>query len=214
VRITVFGASGGIGSRVVGRLVAAGHEVTGVVRDAAKSQQLEASGVTVVVGDIRTDDLSEALRGAEGVVWALGARFMVDGAAAALDIDGTAAIATIALADKLGVRRWVQISSMMADRPETGPPPLVPFLQAKQSSDDAARATSMEWTVIRPAGLTDAPGTGAITVATNLDEHRPISRDDVAEVAVACVTSDLGAYRSFDLIADGQPVEAALAALE
>ncbi len=214
MQITVFGATGGVGSQVVDRLVKAGHQVTGVVRDPAKAQEVSALGAQVVVGDIRTDDVSAALEGTEAVVWALGARMMVDGPAAAPAIDGDAAVAAIQLADQFGVRRWVQVSSMMADRPESGPPVLLPFLHAKQASDDAVRATSMDWTVIRPAGLNDEPSTGLITVATNIDIHQPISRTDVADVAVACVTSALGSYKSFDLISGGAPIAEALASLD
>jgi uncharacterized protein YbjT (DUF2867 family) len=213
MQITVFGASGGIGSRVVDRLIASGHDVTGVVRDPAQADGLAAKGAKSVLADIRTDDVTAALTGADAVVWALGARLMVDGPGAATAIDGDAAVATIQLADKIGVRRWVQISSMMADRPESGPPLLLPFLHAKQASDDAARASSMEWTVIRPAGLTDAPGIGEVSIASTIEEHRPISRDDVADVAVACVTSALGAHRSFDLVSGGEAITSALASI-
>ncbi|NEC20294.1 NAD(P)H-binding protein, partial [Streptomyces parvus] len=33
MRITVFGATGGVGQEIVGQALAAGHEVTAVVRD-------------------------------------------------------------------------------------------------------------------------------------------------------------------------------------
>lgn len=39
MRLTVFGATGGVGREVVGQALAAGHEVTAVVRDPARLPQ-------------------------------------------------------------------------------------------------------------------------------------------------------------------------------
>lgn len=52
MRIFVTGATGALGSRVVRRLVASGHNVTGVVRTAAKAEVVAAAGATPVQVDL------------------------------------------------------------------------------------------------------------------------------------------------------------------
>ncbi|MEU8639940.1 SDR family oxidoreductase [Amycolatopsis sp. NPDC048633] len=63
MRVFVTGASGWIGTAVVGELLAAGHEVTGLARSAASAAKLEAKGVQVRRGDL--DDLAGIRAGAE-----------------------------------------------------------------------------------------------------------------------------------------------------
>jgi nucleoside-diphosphate-sugar epimerase len=63
MRVFVTGASGWIGTAVVGELLAAGHEVTGLARSAASAAKLEAKGVEVRRGDL--DDLDGIRAGAE-----------------------------------------------------------------------------------------------------------------------------------------------------
>ncbi|HTQ79792.1 MAG TPA: NAD-dependent epimerase/dehydratase family protein [Thermoanaerobaculia bacterium] len=53
MRILVTGATGYIGSAVVGELAAAGHEVTGLVRDEEKARRLAALGAQGAVGNLR-----------------------------------------------------------------------------------------------------------------------------------------------------------------
>src|SRR5260370_12774141 len=53
MRIFVTGATGYIGSAVVGELTAVGHAVTGLVRDEQKAAALRRLGAQAVVGDIK-----------------------------------------------------------------------------------------------------------------------------------------------------------------
>jgi nucleoside-diphosphate-sugar epimerase len=53
MRVFVAGATGFIGSELVRRLVAAGHEVTGLVRTPERARVLEALGASAIVGDVR-----------------------------------------------------------------------------------------------------------------------------------------------------------------
>jgi nucleoside-diphosphate-sugar epimerase len=63
MRVFVTGASGWIGSATVDELLAAGHEVTGLVRSDASAAALQAKGVHVRRGDL--DDLASIRAGAE-----------------------------------------------------------------------------------------------------------------------------------------------------
>jgi nucleoside-diphosphate-sugar epimerase len=51
MRVLVAGATGAIGSRLVPRLVAAGHEVVGLTRTPGKAAEIERAGAKAAVGD-------------------------------------------------------------------------------------------------------------------------------------------------------------------
>ncbi len=71
MRIFVTGASGHIGSAIVEALVRAGHQVTGLVRDAEKGARLDPRGVSPVIGTL-ADPASyrESASGHDGYVHA------------------------------------------------------------------------------------------------------------------------------------------------
>jgi len=55
------------------------------------------------------------------------------------------------------------------------------YLRAKAEADQAVRASDRDWTIVRPGGLTDEPGTGRVRL--DLDPFRgQVARDDVAAV--------------------------------
>ena len=68
MRITVFGAAGKVGSRVVAEALSRGHEVAAVVRDPARFQEL-ASGANARVGDAGSvEDVAELSAGQDVVI--------------------------------------------------------------------------------------------------------------------------------------------------
>ena len=69
MHVFVTGATGYIGGTIAARLLAAGHQVSGLVRDPAKAGALAARGVTPVAGSLdETSVLAEASRGADAVI--------------------------------------------------------------------------------------------------------------------------------------------------
>lgn len=57
MRIFLTGANGYIGGTVAAKLLAKGHQVSGLVRDQAKAGRLEARGITPVLGNLDDTDL-------------------------------------------------------------------------------------------------------------------------------------------------------------
>jgi hypothetical protein len=60
--------------------------------------------------------------------------------------------------------------------------------------------------VLRPGGLTNAPGTGRVRLAASAPRGQ-ISRDDVAAVIVGILTGAGGIGRTLELVAGDTPIE-------
>ncbi len=69
MKVLLTGATGYIGSSVLSRLLSEGHEVTALVRDAAKARTVEEAGARGLVGDVTDAGLvAEAASVADGVI--------------------------------------------------------------------------------------------------------------------------------------------------
>jgi len=106
MKLTIFGATGGIGRQALEQAIAAGHDVTAVVRDPRKLSGTQARVATADLSDPDPATLNSALSGADAVLSGLGARSKSDVGVA---WRGTAAI-TKAM-QLAGVRRIVVVSA-------------------------------------------------------------------------------------------------------
>jgi len=194
MKLTVFGATGGIGREVVRQALDAGHEVTAVVRDPAR---LSVTGDRLAVF---RDDLTDpeavrpAVAGRDVVLSGLGARSRKEaGVAARLTRTVLGAL------EAEGVRRLLVVSAA-----PVGPPPeedglfdrttrgivsaLLKDVYADLSAMEAELAGSTtDWTVVRPPRLQNKPVTGAYrTVVGGFPtKGRFIGRADVAHAMLA-----------------------------
>jgi uncharacterized protein YbjT (DUF2867 family) len=212
VVVTVLGSSGRTGRMVVQLLTRRGYPVRAGLRNRRRADAVAGLGAKPVVADLVADpaELVEAMVGSEVVINAAGAADPDPAAVNLIDRDG--AIAAIRAAERAGVRRYVQLSAMFADAPDQGDRLVRSILYAKQVSDSVLRRSSLVWTVVRAATLTDEPGTGRVMVASHLDAGR-VPRQDVAAVVVGCLAEPLTENRGFDLRSGETPIAAALASL-
>ncbi|MFI7353228.1 NAD(P)-dependent oxidoreductase [Streptomyces avidinii] len=203
MKITVFGATGGVGREVVRQALGAGHEVTAVVRDPARltvpvHERLRVATVTDVSDP---EAVLSVVSGQDAVVSALGAASNKQ--ARETPVTGPALSAITSAMDRAGVRRLSAVSAA-----PVGPLPegagfftravvypllrrLLRDLYADLAEMEAAMAAGgTEWTVIRPPMLRNRPHTGIYrrAIGANVRGGRVIGRADVADALLAALT--------------------------
>jgi uncharacterized protein YbjT (DUF2867 family) len=208
--IAIAGGHGKI-ALILGRLLAErGDTVRGLIRNPDQADDLRAVGIEPVIADLESEsDIASAIRGADAVVFAAGAG-PGSGDARKKTVDLGGAVKLIEAAKAEGVSRYLIVSSMGADKaPEDGAEGFGAYLQAKFEADEAVRASGLDYTVGRPGGLTDDPGTGLVTIAEDTGRGK-VPRADVAAVFVACLDTPSTIGQSFDLISGTTPIPDAL----
>jgi uncharacterized protein YbjT (DUF2867 family) len=211
--VVIAGGHGQIALRLERLLSEAGHTARALIRNPDHAGDVEAAGGQPVVCDLEaTDDLSGVVQGADAVVFAAGAG-PGSGAARKRTMDYGGAVKLIEACRATGVDRYVMVSSIGADRPELGRGPMGPYLQAKADADAALQASGLAFTIVRPGGLTDDPGTGLVALGEHLGRRGAVPRDDVAAVLAAALTDGALVGRTVELLAGDTPIADALAAL-
>lgn len=181
--VLVLGASGNTGRRVVRVLRKHGFAVRALVRDESHRPHLQSDGAEVVVGDVTNEeDLRRALQGVQAVISALGSKGPTDQAHVEL-IEFTTIAELAGLAKDAGIEHVVLCSSMGTEIPDMIPP-LAEILRNKRRGEIALENSGVTFTIVRPGGLTDAPGGAGVQAERSLPGFGMISRDDVAEVLV------------------------------
>lgn len=212
--VVIAGGHGKIALRLTRILSARGDTVRSLIRNPDHADDARAAGGEPVLCDLEHSsdaDLEEAVRGADAIVFAAGAG-PGSGAARKETVDYGGAVRLIAAAKATGVRRYVMVSSYRADPDHPGDEVFDVYLRAKGRADAELADSGLDYTIVRPGGLTDEPGTGRVSVAPKLPRGS-VSRDDVAAV-LAAVLADPGTIgKTFDLMQGDEPIERALAAL-
>ena len=198
MKITVIGGSKGTGAQLAGLARDAGHEVTVLSRSGTAP-----TGVRSVTGSA-TDAAAvrEAVTGADAVVVTVG------GAKGVRHQRAQVTRAVIAAMREAGVRRLVVQSSLGAgDSASQLPRPLGTItklmlmlpLADHDEQEAAVRRSGLDWTVLRPTGLTDKPATGswqALRVGDPGTLRSSIPRADLAACMLDALSDDptIGAF--------------------
>jgi uncharacterized protein YbjT (DUF2867 family) len=214
MRIVIAGGHGQIALLLSRRLSDRGDSVVGLIRNPAHAAEVVVAGAEPVTADLEAIDaaaLAEHLTGADAVVFAAGAG-PNSGAARKDTVDRDAAALLAEAATRAGVRRHLQVSAMGVDDPPAGDEVFAVYLRAKAAAEQDLRARDLDWTILRPGGLTDDPATGTVRLEPHVDSGR-VSRDDVAAVLVALLDEPRSAGKTLELVGGDTPVGAAVAAV-
>ncbi len=218
MRVVLAGAHGKVGLRLGTLLARRRDEVVGIIRNPAHAADLEAVGVQPAVLDLEhadVDEVSDLLADSDAAVFSAGAG-PGSGIARKDTVDRGAAVLLAAAAEQARVRRLLQVSSMGVESVRDGATPegvdevFVAYLRAKLAAEEDLRHRDLDWTILRPGGLTDDPGTGRVRLAPRVDRGS-VSRDDVAAVLAALLDSPATAGMVLELVSGEEPIEDAVA---
>jgi putative NADH-flavin reductase len=197
LRILIVGATGRTGRLLVARALSRGHEVTALVRDPTRLTLVHYH-LRAVVGDVRDpESIAEAMAEQDAVV-----SMLAQPAASTVTIfsEGTQALADAA--EAAGVKRFVTVSAMPAGvDPERLPLAvrmalLLPHLSGvyqdmERMEADLTSREGLEWTIVRPAALSDGPGGNfRIEVGDLVPGGVTTSRIDLALLLLQIVETD------------------------
>src|SRR6266581_5687615 len=198
MRLTILGATGATGTCLTSQALAAGHDVTAVVRDPARLAVPAHQRLRIVTADVMDPaSIAPAVAGADAVISAVGPR----GTGPTTVIQDSVHSIILAM-EATGTRRLLQVSgSVVADEGES---PYLRYLLKPvarrtflrhvcadmRRGEDQIRESNLDWTIVRPPALTSQPATG--TYRTAIDRNLPhgftVSRADLA----SCMLTLLG----------------------
>lgn len=195
MKVVVFGGTGGTGVLIVREALAAGHEVTVVARNPSKVTEKHPR-LEIVRGDVMdAGSIQAAIEGRDAVVSALGA----PSNRPPVTIHRVGIASILAGMKRAGARRLVAISS--GGHYEGHDPNSSRFFEwiirplfLRHIYDDMAamdaliEASGVDWTILRPPRLLDAPAIGRVREAADvwvLPKGQTIPRADLAKVAIA-----------------------------
>jgi uncharacterized protein YbjT (DUF2867 family) len=214
MRIVIAGGHGQVALRLTRLLAARGDEVIGLVRNPDHMADVSAAGGHAALVDLEHRavlEVTPTLAGADAVVFAAGAG-PGSGAARKDTVDRGAAVLLADAAEHARVRRYLLVSSMGVDRPAHGADPVfTAYLQAKAAAEAELRTRDLDWTILRPGGLTDEPGTGLVRLEPSVPPGS-ITRDDVAAVLAGLLDEPATAGLTLELVQGDDVVDAAIQA--
>jgi uncharacterized protein YbjT (DUF2867 family) len=214
MRVVIAGGHGKIALLLERLLAGRGDQAVGLIRNPAHVGDVQKAGAEAFICDLETasaDEVAVLLSGADAVVFAAGAG-RGSGVPRKDSVDRAASVLMADAAERAGVRRFVQVSSMGAGQP---PRPgsdevWVAYITAKTAAEADLRARDLDWTILRPGGLTDAPATGKIRLAPPPLPRGTIPRADVAAVIVALLDTRGARHQTLELVGGNSPIAAAV----
>ena len=190
MHLAIFGATGGTGRAIVQQALEAGHSITALVRDPVRLASSDARLHLVQGNVLNPPDVARTVTGADAVIVTLGNT--ADNPEMVVS-RGTEIILQAMQAQ--GIRRIIVVSSIgVGDSKDQVPFVFKLFMRTvlrkamedKEAQEALLRASDLEWTIVRPGGLTDGPATGNYHAGVDpAIKAGQVARADVAAFVLA-----------------------------
>jgi putative NADH-flavin reductase len=191
MRIALFGATGAVGGHFLNKALAAGHEVTALVRTPEKLS--EHTNLSVLKGDVTSpSDVAKLISGADVVVSCLGNVRDV------LIMEKAAKAILEASAKQLKPQKCLFISSIGCGGTSWVVKKMLQLIGGRSSFADYERADArisgegeVPYVLVRPAALKEKRGNGKYRVFQGDGTFaRPMAKEDLAEFLFDAISSN------------------------
>lgn len=195
MKAVVFGATGKTGTEIVNQALAKNHEVTAFARDPSRlTLEHETESVEdrlrLMSGDVfDISAVKHAVKGQEAVICSLGSNSL---GKTTVRGEGTANI--IKAMEDEHVDRLLVVSAMGTGESWSSLSLTNKFFYATllrssrqdhEEQETMVKRSNLDWTILRPSGLTDGAMTGTYTIGKNIKgESSRIARADVAQAII------------------------------
>ncbi|WP_257349379.1 SDR family oxidoreductase [Pseudalkalibacillus decolorationis] len=214
MKVLVAGANGSTGRSILNHLGKNdNHEAIAMVRDNSQAETLEKLGAsTTILADLEKE-LDHAVEGCDAIIFAAGSGSKTGPDKTTL-VDEQGAIKLIEAAEKHGVKRFVMLSTVGADKPEVGSDDMKHYYKSKGNADEKLINSSLVYTIVRPGRLSYDSGNGKIRIAEKLEDYSgDIPREDVAKVIVESLDVQNTHGKIFEILTGDQDINEALKSL-
>ena len=165
MRVAIIGGTGFVGSYIVDRLLATGHEVSLLVRPGSEHKVRQSDSIQTVAGSINSaENIAAVVGGCDAVIYCVGILREFAGKGItfeATQFDGVARTLEAALKNRVG--RFILMSANGAKSPGTR------YQATKKRAEDLLLESGLEATIFRPSVIFGDPR-GQMEFATQLYE--------------------------------------------
>ncbi|KAF2160938.1 hypothetical protein M409DRAFT_28544 [Zasmidium cellare ATCC 36951] len=231
----IFGGSGKVARHITRLLAAEGHNVYSIIRKPEQQDDVKSLGgkpILQSIEDSSVDDMVKTIKETKPstIIWAAGAGGGSPDRTKAVDNEG--AIRSMDATAKAGLtKRYIIISAVDVRDRENKPEPewyndgdrdrsnkvwnaIGPYMSAKLTADTSLVTQNsrrgLEYTIVRPGGLSQDPATGKVA-AGKVHLNNMIPREDVAAFVVEVLKNDGTKGLAIDVVGGETPIRDAVA---
>ncbi|MFC5193794.1 SDR family oxidoreductase [Bizionia hallyeonensis] len=193
--ILVAGAHGTTGKKIVNLLSESQYfNPIAMVRKEEQIPFFKSKNVDTILADLEQDVTPAFKTPIDKVIFAAGS-----GGKNVVAVDQEGAKKLIDASKQNNIRKFVMLSSMGADNPESVSE-LKDYLKAKQNADNHLIKSGLNYSIVRPGALTDGELSNKIELESKLNKQGEISRNDVAQTLVRTLNDDVANKATFEII--------------
>lgn len=193
MKIAVFGATGKTGTEIIKQALDKGHTLSAFVRDPARLP-VKDDRISLFTGDIFDETkVNEAVQGQDAVIVALGAgqslgktSIRATGTENIINAMRIHGVSRLIVMTAMGTgESWKDLSLINRAFYATL---LRSSLKDHNAQEIVIKTSTLDWTIIRPSGLTDEPRTGEYDYGENIrSKTSRIPRADVADLMLKAI---------------------------
>ncbi|KAJ7123741.1 NADH(P)-binding-domain-containing protein [Mycena epipterygia] len=230
-KVVIVGGHGNVSLRLA-RLIGPSNSVTSIIRTPAHEEDIKAASATPLILSLEDSAVSEftaAFQGADVVYFSAGAGGRGgEERTKAVDYEGALKVFDAIEAVEGTRPRLVLVSALDVRDPNKIPAHyseadieiatrvrghIAAYMKWKYEADkNLAKRDAFQWTILRPGGLNNEPGTGKASIGrTHMTPA--ISRDDVATALALLLERDDAAGLAIDMVGGDTPIAEGLDAM-